>query len=113
MNGPQLHNLLNDLNPAHVECDGMARLVITRLAEQRIPCKAMLGRVELDGKSLSPHFWVEADGCVIDFHAHRQLGDAARLPNGVAPQAEVKARYEGQPIVIDPLPDYLFSLLKH
>lgn len=113
MNGPQLQSLLDDLNPAKVECDAMARLVVTRLAEKRIPFQAMLGRVELDGKSVYPHFWVEADGCVIDFHARRELGDDTRLPDGVAARTEVGNQYQGISIVIDPLPDYLFSLLKH
>ena len=59
MNEPQLKDLLDDLDAAKVECDAMSRLVVTRLAKQHIPYRAMLGQVELDGKVVSPHFWVE------------------------------------------------------
>ncbi|CAD5378111.1 conserved hypothetical protein [Pseudomonas sp. OF001] len=113
MNEPQLKNLLDDLDSAKAACDGLSRLVVTRLAEKRIPYRAMLGTVELDGKVISPHIWVEADGCLIDYRAREQLGDDTRLPHGVIARDEVKANYRGQSIVIDPLPDYLFEQLVH
>lgn len=112
MNDPQLSNLLDDLDSAHLAGDGMSRLVVTRLAEQRIPYQAMLGKVKLDGKVIYPHFWVEANGCVIDYCARPQLGDE-RVPHGAVPREQLKAQYEGQEIVIDPLPEYLFKLIKH
>jgi len=91
MNEPQLKNLLDDLDAAKVECDAMSRLVVTRLAKQHIPYRAMLGQVELDGKVVSPHFWVETD-----------------------PREAVQAHYQGQQVVIDPLPDYLYEVaIKH
>jgi hypothetical protein len=86
MNHPQLKNLLDDLDTAKVECDAMSRLVVTRLAKQHIPYRAMLGQVELDGKVVKPHFWVEADGCVIDYRARQRLGGDERVPHGVVPQ---------------------------
>lgn len=113
MNQPQLKKLLDDLDSAKAACDGLSRLVVTRLAEQRIPYKAMLGELELDGKVVSPHFWVEVDDCVIDYRARRELGNTDDAPHGVVPREALKARYQGQEIVIDPLPDYLFKLLKH
>ena len=113
MNDPQLSNLLDDLDSAHLASDGMSRLVVTRLAEQRIPYQAMLGKVKLDGKVIYPHFWVEANGCVIDYRARPQLGDDTRAPHGVVPREQLEAQYEGQAIVIDPLPEYLFQLIKH
>lgn len=113
MNEPQLRNLLDDLDSAKAACDGLSRLVVTRLAGERIPYQAMLGSLELDGKVISPHFWVEANGCVIDYRARQQLGDDERLPHGVTARENVQAKYQGQSIVIDPLPDYLFELLKH
>ena len=58
----------------------MSRLVVTRLAKQRIPYRAMLGQVELGGKVVAPHFWVEADGCVIDYRARQRLGGDQRVP---------------------------------
>ncbi|MDH0496876.1 hypothetical protein [Stutzerimonas stutzeri] len=114
MNEPQLKDLLDDLDAAKVECDAMSRLVVTRLAKQRIPYRAMLGQVELDGKVVAPHFWVEADGCVIDYRARQRLGGNQRVPHGVVPREAVKAHYQGQQVVIDPLPDYLYEVaIKH
>ena len=113
MNEPQLKNLLDDLDCAKVADDGLSRLVVTRLAKKRIPYQAMLGKLEVDGKVIYPHFWVETDGCVIDYRARRELGDDTQVPHGVIAREAVKGRYQGQEIVIDPLPDYLFELLKH
>ncbi|MBV2133693.1 hypothetical protein KRX52_12915 [Pseudomonas sp. MAP12] len=112
MNQPQLKNLLDDLDSAKAASDGLSRLVVTRLAKQRIPYKVMLGTLELNGKVVSPHFWVEANDCVIDYRARQHL-DNASAPHGVVPLEGLKAHYEGQEVVIDPLPDYLFNLLKH
>lgn len=113
MNEPQLKTLLDDLDSAKATDDAMSRLVVTRLAKQRIPYQAMLGKLEVDGKVIYPHFWVETDGCVIDYRARQQLGAEAEIPHGVVARDEVKGRYEGMEIVIDPLPDYLFEILKH
>lgn len=110
MNEPHLKNLLDDLDAAKVECDAMSRLVVTRLAKQQIPYQVMLGQVELDGEVLSPHFWVEASGCVIDYRARQQLKGDQRVPHGVVPLEAVQAHYKGQQVVIDPLPDYLYEV---
>ena len=35
-------------------------------------------------------------------------------PHGVVPREAVKAHYQGQQVVIDPLPDYLYEVaIKH
>ncbi len=112
MNQPQLKNLLDDLDSAKAASDGLSRLVVTRLAKQQIPYKVMLGTLELDGKVVSPHFWVEANDCVIDYRARQHLGSST-APHGVVVREGLKAHYEGQEVVIDPLPDYLFNLLNH
>ncbi len=109
MNAPQLESLLNDLESARVDSDGMTRLVVTSLVKQRIPYRVMLGKLQQGDKVVSPHFWVEANDCVIDYRARQALGDAAGVQHGVIPQAEVQNQYQGQEIVIDPLPDYLFE----
>lgn len=110
MNEPQLKTLLDDLDSAKAADDGVSRLVVTRLARKRIPYKAMLGKLELDGKVVSPHFWVETDDCVIDYRARQLLGNDA-APHGVIARETLKARYQGQEIVIDPLPEYLEQVM--
>lgn len=112
MNEPQLKTLLDDLDSVKADGDAMSRLVVTRLAKQRIPYKAMLGKLELGGKVVSPHFWVEVDDCVIDYRARQKL-DSNAAPHGVVSREALKAHYDGQEIVLDPLPDYLFDLVKH
>lgn len=111
MSDPQLKNLLDDLDATPGECDATSRLVVTRLAEKRIPYRVMMGQVELDGKVASPHFWVEADDCVIDYRARQQLGTDQRVPHGVVSRSAVQAQYKGQQVVIDPLPDYLYKVI--
>lgn len=111
MNDPQLQNLLDDLDATQGECDATSRLVVTRLAQKRIPYRVMMGQVELDGKVASPHFWVEAQDCVIDYRARQRLGSDQRVPHGVVRRNAVQAQYKGQQVVIDPLPDYLYELL--
>jgi len=111
VNDPQLKNLLDDLDSTKAAGDGVSRLVVTRLAKKHIPYRVMLGRLELQDKVVYPHFWVEAGGCVIDYRAAQQVDDKSGVPHGVIPLDSVKGRYQGQEIVIDPLPDYLYDQL--
>ncbi|QLF94250.1 hypothetical protein HW090_14010 [Pseudomonas sp. ABC1] len=113
MTEPQLKNLLDDLDTRQADADAISRLVVTRLAKQHIPYRAMLGKLELDGKIVSPHFWVEADGCVIDYRGRQRLNNDSRAPHGVFAREKASARYQGQQIVIDPLPDYMLAAIKH
>ena len=101
MNTQDLQCLLDDLDTTQTASDSLSRLVVSRLAKKGIPYKAMLGKLEVGGRVVSPHFWVESNGCVIDYRG----GNDKR---GVFTKAEAPA-YQGSEIVIDPLPDYLFE----
>ena len=107
MNTQDLQRLLDDLDTTQTASDSLSRLVISRLAKQGIPYKAMLGKLEVGGRVVSPHFWVESNGCVIDYRASRQIG-AMEIPHGVFAKADAPS-YQGTEIVIDPLPDYMFE----
>ncbi len=110
MSAVQLQNLLNDLSDSSNSSDEINRLVVTRLAREQIPYRAMLGKVVVNGKAIAPHIWIEADGCVIDFTAGAAANE--ELPQGVMPKASASA-YEGREIIIDPLPDYLYEVINH
>lgn len=103
----QLQRLLDDLDTTHTASDSLSRLVVSRLAKLGFPYKAMLGKLEVGGRVVSPHFWVESNGCVIDYRGARQIG-IVECPHGVFAKAKAPA-YQGKEIVIDPLPDYLFE----
>mgnify|MGYP003539118390 CR=1 FL=1 len=111
MSDPQLKNLLDDLDAVQGTSDATSRLVVTRLAQKRIPYRVMMGQVELDGKVVSPHFWVEADDYVIDYRARQRLGSDQRVPHGVVRRSSVQAQYKGQQVVIDPLPEYIYKVI--
>lgn len=110
MTESELKGLLDDLECADAESDAMSRLVVTRLAKRNIPYRAMLGSVEWQGKTVAPHFWVEVGDCVIDYCAGRVF-PGVRVPAGVLSKAVAGARYQGQEIVIDAWPDYLYSVV--
>jgi hypothetical protein len=107
MNSMELQQLLDDLDATHTASDSLSRLVVSRLAKRGVPYKAMLGKLEVGGKVVAPHFWVESNGCVIDYRGARQLG-TVEFPHGVFAKAEA-ATYQGTEIVLDPLPDYMFE----
>lgn len=110
MNESELRNLLDDLQYADADSDAMSRLVVTRLDQRKIPHRCLLGKVEWQGKAVSPHFWVEVGDFIIDYCADRHLGDA-RAPQGVLRRAASAERYQGVEIVIDPWPEYIYKVV--
>lgn len=105
-----LRALLDPLDAAPVECDGMARLVVTRLAEAGIEYRVFLGRLSLGERVVQPHFWVEVGPWRIDYRAAMWLGSGPDVPHGIVPLAG-PCEYVGQLIQLDPLPSWLFDLL--
>ena len=112
MSAVQLKTLLDDLSSSNNDSDAINRLVVTRLAREHIPYRAMLGRVVVEGKVITPHIWVEADGCVIDYTAGNNAANE-EIPQGVIPMTEAAADYQGSEIIIDPLPDYMYAVINH
>lgn len=110
MSAVNLQDLLKDLSASTNASDEINRLVVTRLARERIPYRAMLGKIEVNGKAITPHIWIEADGCIIDYTAGKAAND--ELPQGVIPLESAPA-YKGREIIIDPLPDYLYEVINH
>lgn len=106
-----LRALLDPLDAAAVECDGMTRLVVTRLAEAGIPCQAMLGTLRLNGQVVRPHFWVEVAGLLVDYRARLWLGTTADVPHGVFLRDSTAAVYTGAPVCIEPLPPGLAEII--
>ncbi len=105
-----LRALLDPLDAAPVECDGMARLVVTRLVEAGIEHRAFLGWLALGERVVQPHFWVEVGPWRIDYRAAMWLGGGPDVPHGIVP-LDGPCQYVGRPIVLAPLPPALFELL--
>ncbi|MFC3608644.1 hypothetical protein [Stutzerimonas tarimensis] len=108
MNACVLRDLLTDLVDSPYPSDAASRLVVTRLSWNRIPHRAMLGQVRLGDRVLKPHFWVEVGDQIIDYAAREGRSE---MLQGVFSAREAEGMYQGQEIIIDPLPKYLCDLI--
>lgn len=113
MDALSLSALLDPLDTAPVECDGMSSLIATLLTKEGIPYKGMAGSIQPAGHSGTiPHFWIEVDDLVIDYRARMWLGNNPSIPHGVFTKADHAQQYQGTPVEINPLPDFIFQMLK-
>jgi hypothetical protein len=111
MSAHDLHELLADLDKAPVECDGMCRLITTRLQKQGIPHQVMQGSISLGEESMPLHFWVVVDGLTIDYRARMWLGDKPEVPHGVFRSEDCPICYMGTPVDLPALDDFMFEIL--
>lgn len=113
MDQSSLAKLLDHLDASPVECDGMARLVVTCLDAAGIPYRAMCGKITSGLQRVEPHLWVEVGPYRIDYRARMWLGDDNVIPHGVflANQAG-DVSYQGVEIEINPLSPLLFDILQ-
>jgi len=106
-----------DLNSlAHLECDGLSRVIHAKLAEQQITHRFMLGKVGHKYKrEVDPHFWIEVEDLMVDF----RLGywfqtdpELEQLPYGVF-QAKRTGDfiYTGIALMEPPLPEQFLKIL--
>jgi len=107
----RLRALLDPLDGADVECDGMARLVSTVLARERIEHRTFVGQLQLDGQTVRSHFWTEVGPLLIDYRARMWLGFRDDAPHGVCVKSDLAAQYQGEEFPLDPLPAHVFTLL--
>lgn len=109
-----LRALLDELDNASVECDGMCRLVATKLSKAGIPYQAKGGSLAVAGQGISPHFWVEVGPFIIDYRARMWLGEAREdVPHGIFVQGDYpQAQYLGVDYHIGPMDDWLYDILR-
>lgn len=113
MDAMELERLVGHLANAPVECDGMARLVVTVLEKHNIPYQAMLGEIVPTGLTCSiPHFWVQVGDLIIDYRARMWLGESDQVPDGVVNLADFEHLYQGRPIHLEPLPAVMFEIMR-
>ncbi|WP_346798102.1 hypothetical protein R5M92_04270 [Halomonas sp. Bachu 37] len=105
-----LIQLTRDLDTAPVECDGMARLVTTRLTKAGIPHQVEAGRLDTPNGPIAPHFWVRCGPWVIDYRVRLWVGEGDGVPHGVVGQGDWQ--YLGEPVAMPALPDAIFDLLR-
>ncbi|MBA1280409.1 hypothetical protein [Stutzerimonas stutzeri] len=107
----ELRHLLDSLDTASVECDGMTRLVCTVLTKAGIEHQAYVGSVRIGDAAIPYHFWVEVGELLVDYRARMWMGSSPDIPHGIVPKREVGNFYTGDPVEMPALPDAIFALL--
>ena len=93
----ELQELLESYDNPGLECDGATRVFAWLLKKEGIPYTVMSGRLEFDGQTVVPHYWLELDdGLIVDFKARMWLSNDEDVPHGVFdPSDYPKALYVG------------------
>jgi hypothetical protein len=107
----RLRELLDPLDAAPVECDGMTRLACTVLSKEGIAHRVLVGSLTFGDQTVVPHFWIEVGEYLIDYRARMWLGQSDAVPHGVCEKHALCTRYSGEQIDMQPLSEELFSIL--
>lgn len=114
----ELAALLDALDEANCECDGLTRLVTTALHWNEIPQSVFKGAVRRkrpgDAPDLvvAPHYWVVVGDLVMDYRAQMWLGTDESVPHGVfAVNAHPLVEYAGEEVGMMALPVSLFRFV--
>ena len=100
--------LLGKYDKCQLECDGLTRVLHTILTIVSQPHTVKVGAIKLGKAEMAPHFWIELpDGRIVDYRARMWLGSKA--PHGIFKQSKVV--YDGAPVDMEILDDYMFKLL--
>ncbi|MFC6674375.1 hypothetical protein [Marinobacterium aestuariivivens] len=94
----ELTLILDALNDAPLECDGMTYAISVVLTQAGIRHRCLLGYVrdKQTGNNCAPHWIQLADGWIVDFRLRMWLGDEDRIPHGVFhPSSWPDLNYEG------------------
>lgn len=86
-----------------LECDGFSRVVAYTLKEAGIPYTCWVGSVFRGGDLLfRPHFWVSAEGYILDYRLLMWIGEGGTTPHGCfLPSDYPDFTYEGQETNLD------------
>lgn len=109
-----LHGLLDQYDIAHLECDGLTRVVHTVLAHEGINHQVFAGQIYdvPTGRTMSPHLWVDVEMYRIDYRARMWLGNGEDIPHGVVRVGQYSnVLYQGENFSIPVLPKELFDAL--
>jgi hypothetical protein len=89
-----------------LECDGSTRVIHSILADKGIEHTIYMGSaIYGDNEAgVSPHFWIECEGYIIDYKLRMWLPDYGDdVPNGVFKVEDTKITYEGRKVKFDKL----------
>lgn len=106
----RLSELLDHLDAADLECDGLSRCVTTILHSHSIVHQVMAGTLTVNESIIRLHFWVCSGPFVIDYRARMWLGDQSTVPHGIV-ASEGPWIYRGQPIHMAPLDRKIMAML--
>jgi hypothetical protein len=79
----------------HLECDGATRVLNYLFTKEGIPHQVMMGGASLGEKTIS-HYWIEAEGHIIDLKIKMWLGDT--VTEGVFTPDGTQVEYDGRHI---------------
>ena len=87
---------LDQLDTAQLECDGVSRCLSTLLDREDVQHEVHLGWVEVEGRcAVTPHFWIQLSGFIVDLRLRMWLGNRPEFPHGVfAPDERVRHHTE-------------------
>lgn len=100
---------------AHLECDGLVRVLSAALRERGEQHTVFGGRIShrLTGTAIE-HLWIELpSGQCLDFRARMWMGERDDVPHGLFDPANYpQVEYQGTPLVLSELPPAVLEVLK-
>lgn len=106
------------LNPydalRHLECDGLTQVLHRVLSDEELKHTTYTGQVidKASSHTIPIHYWIDVEDVRIDYRARMWLGEKINIPHGVFhPTDYPMVSYEGSPIELALLPDFLIQEL--
>lgn len=109
-----LRGLLDQYDIAHLECDGLTRVVHTILSHERVEHGVFGGNIHHvpTQRIMRPHLWVDVGMYRIDYRARMWFGDSEDIPHGVVAIGQhPTVLYQGECLDIPILSKELFDIL--
>jgi hypothetical protein len=109
-----LRGLLDKYDIAHLECDGLTRVVHTILSHEGIEHGVFGGQIlhVHTKRIMRTHLWVDVGLYRVDYRARMWLGDSQDIPHGVVWVVQYpNVLYQGQRLDMPILSKELFDIL--
>ena len=95
-----------------LECDGLARVIVYLLDQNKIPYQLYVGTVSVNNVEFPIHYWVVLDnGHYLDYRLRMWFRNEKNVPHGIFNIEDVPhVQYNGTPIEMS-VSDVLFTVL--
>ncbi len=98
----------------HLECDGLTQVIHRVLSDEQLQHTIYIGQVidKTNSCTIPIHYWIDVEDVRIDYRLRMWLGETPDIPHGVFhPTDYPMIFYEGSPIELASLPDFLIQEL--